>query len=113
MSTQKTALLVIDMQKDVLKKLIDHCSSVVTTIQHAVKRAREKEVPVIFIARVHRKDGVDVEQFRLERFKEKPFLVEGSPGQSLSKDSSQSVQITSFRKGVSAVSFRQIYCCFC
>jgi nicotinamidase-related amidase len=80
MTSQKTALLVIDMQKDVLKKLVDSGSSVLSTIQGAVKRAREKEMPVIFIARVHRKDGVDVELFRLERFKETPFLVEGSHG---------------------------------
>lgn len=80
MTSLKTALLIIDMQKDVLKKLVDSGSSVVPKIQDAVKRCREKGMPIIFIARVHRKDGVDIERFRLELFKERPFLVEGSLG---------------------------------
>jgi nicotinamidase-related amidase len=80
MVIQKTALLIIDMQKDVLKKFGINGENVVPRIQETLKRCRGKGMPIIFLARVHRKDGVDVEQFRLQIFKEKPFLVEGSQG---------------------------------
>ena len=76
----KTALLIIDMQKDVLKKLPKSEMSVVSKTQEALKRAREKRMPVFFVLRIHRKDGIDVEPFRSHLFEEKPYLVEGSEG---------------------------------
>lgn len=80
MVLQKTALLIIDMQKDVLKKLAKGEMHVVPKTQEALKKSREKGLPVLFLVRVHRKSGVDVELFRSPLFQETPFLVEGTEG---------------------------------
>jgi nicotinamidase-related amidase len=76
----KTALLIVDMQKDVLKKLVETGKSVISNIQELLERCRKKEMPIIFLVRVHRKDGIDVELFRSELFKEKPYVIENSQG---------------------------------
>ena len=109
MGFHKTALLIIDMQKDVLKKLVNNGVNVVPKIQETLKRCREKGIPVVFLARVHRKDGIDVEQFRLQLFKEKPFLVEGTQGANLIDELRPLAPNTSSIKGGSAVFFKLSY----
>lgn len=79
-SSHKTALLVIDMQNDVLKKFVNAGADVVPKVQQLLKQCRKKGMPIIFLIRVHRDNGVDVERFRLQLFKEKPFLIEGTKG---------------------------------
>ena len=74
------ALLVIDMQADVLAKLVENAGDVVPNIRRVLKHFRDTGKPVIHVMRVHRPDGVDVEKFRLRKFEEKPFLVAGSRG---------------------------------
>jgi len=80
MDFQKTALLIVDMQKDVLKKLVSSGTHVVSEIKIALDRARSKNMPILYLVRVHRKDGIDVECFRSKLFKDTPFLVEGTEG---------------------------------
>ncbi len=76
---EKTALLIIDMQNDVMN-MVPTGRSVAPAIRRVLDFCREKQIPVIHKLRVHRPDGVDVERFRLELFKREPFLVEGSTG---------------------------------
>lgn len=80
MDTQKVALLIIDMQKDVMKELVTTGLTVISSIQIVLDAFRKKNAPVIFLKRVHRKNGVDVELFRTDLFKERPFLVQNTEG---------------------------------
>lgn len=80
MTAKKTALLIIDMQKDVVKKLVKTGASIVPAIKDVLESCRKMEVPVIYLLREHRQNSIDVERFRLALFKEKPFLVENSEG---------------------------------
>lgn len=80
MTAKKTALLIIDMQKDVVKKLVKTGASIVPAIKDVLESCRKMEVPVIYLLREHRQNSLDVERFRLALFKEKPFLVENSEG---------------------------------
>jgi|ERR1700722_411607 len=76
----KTALLIVDMQKDILKKIVGAEKNTVSNIQETLERCRKKGMPIIFLVRVHRKDGVDVERFRSKLFKENPYVIENSKG---------------------------------
>lgn len=76
----KLALLIIDMQNDVMEKMVTTGTQIIPHIQKVLGTFREKDLPVIHIARVHRPDGVDVELFRKEGFSNKPFLVRGTEG---------------------------------
>jgi nicotinamidase-related amidase len=80
MDAQKVALLIIDMQKDVMKELVTTGLTVISSIQIVLDAFRKKNAPVIFLKRVHRKNGVDIELFRTDLFKEKPFLVQNTEG---------------------------------
>lgn len=80
MQPKKSALLIIDMQKDVVKKHGPFALSVIAPIQKALELCRKKKMPIIYILREHRKSGVDVEKFRLSLFKEKPHVIEDSDG---------------------------------
>ena len=72
--------LIIDMQKDVVEGMVRPGAEAVPKIREVLKACRSKGVPVIHVVRVHRPDGSDVESFRKQKFKEKPYLVEGSVG---------------------------------
>lgn len=92
----KTALLVIDMQKDLVKTeggyfapLFQAIQSnkVIENIARVIKGARETKVPIWHIATVHRKDGADVvptiTDFMLQGLVPKEMgevMVEGTPG---------------------------------
>lgn len=80
MEAKKTALLIIDMQKDVMKELVTTGLTIISSIQLVLKNFREKNAPVIFLKRVHRKSGIDVEIFRKKLFEKTPFLVQGTEG---------------------------------
>jgi len=93
---RKTALLVIDMQKDLVKTeggyfapLFQAIQSnkVIENIARVIKGARETKVPIWHIATVHRKDGADVvptiTDFMLQGLVPKEMgevMVEGTPG---------------------------------
>ena len=76
----KEALLIIDMQNDVVEKMVTSGREVIPKIKRVLELFRKFKKPVIHIARVHRPDGVDVEKFRKKIFSEKPFLVKGTNG---------------------------------
>jgi len=80
MDAKKTALLIIDMQNDVIKDLVTTAPTIIPAIKTALDFFRKQAAPVIFLKRVHRKSGVDVEVFREKLFKDHPFLVEGTEG---------------------------------
>lgn len=77
---EKTALVIIDMQKDVLKHLVKTGYTIIPQIQKALEHARTRKMPIIFLTREHRSTGLDVDQFRVKMFGSNPILVEGSPG---------------------------------
>lgn len=76
----QTALIIIDMQNDVMKKLVTTGTTVISSIQTVLETFRKKNAPIVFLNRVHRKSGVDVELFRAQIFEQKPFLVQGTEG---------------------------------
>ncbi len=78
-SPKITALLIIDMQNDVMN-MVPPGRQVIPVIKRVLDASRKKGISVIHKIRVHRPDGIDVERFRIEMFKSKPYLVEGTPG---------------------------------
>jgi nicotinamidase-related amidase len=74
------ALLIIDMQNDVVKKL-PPAPSIIPGIKQVLTKFRELNRPIFHIRRSYRADGSDVELPRLEKFKKSGFsVVVGSPG---------------------------------
>jgi len=82
--TRKPALLIIDMQNDFASTHavlpVAGAQAVITPLTQLLSLFREKQLPIFHIVRVHEPDGSDVEWFRAEMFKEKPFAVRGSHG---------------------------------
>jgi nicotinamidase-related amidase len=74
------ALVIVDMQKDVLEGMCGFGKDIVGNVSTLLNAFRGAGKPVIHVKRVHRPDGVDVELFRVKRFKKKPFLVQGTEG---------------------------------
>lgn len=70
----KSALLVIDMENGFVDARSPHCianaKATVPACADAVKTAREKGIPVIFVKRIYRQDGSDVELTRYKAWKE-------------------------------------------
>lgn len=77
------AVLTIDMQNDVLERLVPTGREVVPAIQRTLRAARDAGIPVVHSIRLHRADASDVEKFRLTAFAERPFLVRGTRGAEL------------------------------
>ena len=74
------ALLIIDMQNDVVEKL-PLAPGIISGIRDILDRFRTAKKPVFHIGRSYRSDGTDVELPRLEIFKEHGFrIVEGTRG---------------------------------
>jgi nicotinamidase-related amidase len=74
------ALLIIDMQNDVVAKL-PLSREIIPGIQDVLVRFRAAGLPVFHIRRSYRADGTDVELPRLQIFKRNGFkVVEGTPG---------------------------------
>lgn len=78
-----TVVLTIDMQNDILNRLVPAARSVVPAIQRTFRAARAAGIPVVDCLSLHRADGIDVEKFRLGTFREGPFLERGTPGAEL------------------------------
>ncbi|MFH1403858.1 MAG: isochorismatase family cysteine hydrolase [Candidatus Altiarchaeota archaeon] len=74
------ALLVIDMQKDVLEWMVPAGNDVLSNVKLVLEAFRDSGKPVVHILRVHAADGSDVEVFRRRMFSEKPYLVRGTSG---------------------------------
>ena len=70
----KSALIVIDMENGFVNARSPHCivnaQATMPACEQAVKTAREKEIPVIFVKRIYRQDGSDVELTRYKAWKE-------------------------------------------
>jgi len=78
--TSETALLIIDMQNDVVDKLT-LARGIIPNILEVLEWFRTNSKPVFHIRRSYRSDGTDVELPRLETFKSKGFrVVEGTAG---------------------------------
>ncbi len=82
--TKKPALLIIDMQNDFASAQavlpVVGAQAVITPLTQLLSLFREKNLPVFHIVRVHEPDGSDVEWFRSDLFKNKPFAVRGTHG---------------------------------
>ncbi|MEA4863335.1 MAG: cysteine hydrolase family protein [Victivallaceae bacterium] len=79
MTIPKSALIVIDMQKDGMN-MLPPAREVIPAVARLIAACRKHGVHIIYKSRVHRANGVDVETFRRELFARNPFLVEGSAG---------------------------------
>ena len=82
--TRKPALLIIDMQNDFASAQavnpVAGAQAVITPLTQLLSQFREKHLPIFHIVRVHEPDGSDVEWFRADLFKNKPFAVRGTHG---------------------------------
>lgn len=82
--TRKPALLIIDMQNDFASAQavnpVAGAQAVITPLTHLLSLFREKQLPIVHIVRIHEPDGSDVEWFRADLFKNKPFAVRGTRG---------------------------------
>ncbi|UCH89764.1 MAG: cysteine hydrolase [Thermoplasmata archaeon] len=78
--TSDIALLIIDMQNDVVEKM-PLAPGIVPGIQEILERFRTASKPVFHIRRSYRADGTNVELPRLEEYKKSGFkVVEGTTG---------------------------------
>jgi nicotinamidase-related amidase len=74
------ALLIIDMQNDVVDKL-PLSKKIIPGLKEVLEQFRSTKKPVFHIRRSYRADGTDVELPRLEQFKKSGFrVVEGTSG---------------------------------
>jgi len=76
----KDALLIVDMQKDVLERMLPFGKAAVPNVRQLLEAYRKAGKPVIHIVRVHRPDGSDMDKFRIGKFMQEPFLVKGTEG---------------------------------
>ncbi|MFZ4100031.1 MAG: cysteine hydrolase family protein [Chlamydiia bacterium] len=80
MDPKKTALLIVDMQKEAISDLVKTGVTVISAVQKALQTARKRGVSVVYLVREHRASGIDVEKFRETKFQQHPFLVVGTTG---------------------------------
>ena len=80
----KTALMIMDMQKDFVgpkaSLRVKGGKEIVPRIEKALEASRKAGLPIFHIMRQHRADGSDVEKFRYEMFKKTPYAVEKTEG---------------------------------
>jgi nicotinamidase-related amidase len=78
--TADTALLIIDMQNDVVEKL-PLSQGIIPGLTEVLERFRNAGKPVFHIRRSYRADGTDVELPRLAQYRKTGLrVVEGTPG---------------------------------
>jgi len=82
---QPTALIIIDMQNDAMA-MVPSGKEIIPTIKKVLDTARKNDIPVVHKNRVQRSNGIDVEKFRIELFKNTPFLIDGSDGAKIVKE---------------------------
>jgi nicotinamidase-related amidase len=85
MNPERTALLIIDMQRDFLSPasplFVAGGPSIVLTVQHALESAWAAGVTVVHVRRNHRPGGIDIDSTRRQLFAEEGgLLVAGTPG---------------------------------
>jgi nicotinamidase-related amidase len=84
---QRTAMLIIDMQRDFLDPGAPIATpgglAVIPRINHLTALARALKMPVVFTQEMHRADKSD---FGIELEFEPPHCLEGTPGMDLAKD---------------------------
>jgi nicotinamidase-related amidase len=78
--TAEIALLIIDMQNDVVEKL-PLAPGIIPDVKDVLEHFRKLSKPVFHVRRSYRADGTDVELPRLEVYRKKGFkIVERTPG---------------------------------
>ncbi|MEM4729193.1 MAG: isochorismatase family cysteine hydrolase [Thermoplasmata archaeon] len=76
----KTALMIVDMQEDIVK-MREATQKSVPLLRRVLDEFRKKGLPVFHIIRLYRKDWSDVELVRIREFTEKgPRVIENTPG---------------------------------
>lgn len=84
MSQEPTALLLIDMQQDFVRRespvRVAGAAATVPAIAELLKHCRTAGIPVYHIIRSYDPDGSNVERTRRELFLKQPFIVRGTPG---------------------------------
>jgi nicotinamidase-related amidase len=85
MSERKFALIIIDMQNDIVLPGAPACVagafSTLPHIRRLLQYFRDKSLPVFHIVREYRPDGSDVEITRLDKFlKNRPYVIPGTAG---------------------------------
>lgn len=91
MPDQKTALIIIDMQNDIVRPGAPACVagafSTVPRIRRLLNHFRAVGLPVFHVVREYRADGSDIEIARLERFLSgRRYVVAGTPGCEIVED---------------------------
>lgn len=91
MQGKDTCLLVIDMQNDFLNEssplFVKESPLIIPNLKGAIEYFRQREFPVIYVRRLHRKDGCDVDKARIDLFnRTNGFLLEGSYGSEIVTD---------------------------
>lgn len=81
----RTALIIIDMQKDFVKPgspmMVGGAGGSIGKVVQALELFRELQWPVFHVVREYRADGSDVEITRVDRFRKNgPFAVPGTRG---------------------------------
>lgn len=80
----RTALVIIDMQKDfVLPQIMPmnlRAFNIVPTIELLLSFFREQKMPVFHIVREYRADASNVEHIRIDDFKQRPRAIAGTIG---------------------------------
>ena len=80
MTREKTALLIVDMQEDIVAARESTRKSV-PVLRQVLDAFRKKGLPVFHIIRTYRRDWSDVELPRVSEFTEKgPRVIENTPG---------------------------------
>ncbi len=80
MPTGKTALMIVDMQEDIVK-MREATQRSVPMLRSVLDAFRKKGLPVFHIIRLYRKDWSDVELVRIQEFTVKGArVIENTPG---------------------------------
>jgi len=78
------ALIIIDMQKDFVYPdriaTIKNSYMIIKNVREILEYFRKRNETVIYVIREYRKDGSDIEKFRLSEFIKKPYCVNGTEG---------------------------------
>lgn len=84
METTETALLIIDMQNDLVDSRSPACIpgalATVARLQELLRRARQEKWLVVHVVREYRRDCSDIELSRADEFRQRPYLVPGTNG---------------------------------
>ncbi len=91
MEYKQTALIIIDMQNDIVlpdgPACVRGALATVPTIVEALTYFRNNRRPVFHVVREYREDGSDVEITRLEKFRQgKKYALPGTPGCEIIKE---------------------------